>query len=101
MRLLLTALSVLAGWSLLAVIAAGLLLILKPLERIRRHLEQITMGVRAIEQQTMPLGAHASALAASFDRVAGTVGASGRRLADVDRHLDAATAERPALRPRR
>jgi hypothetical protein len=59
MPLLLTVLSVLALWSLLALLMIGLLLIHKTLESIRVALERIAMGVRAIEKQTEPLGPHA------------------------------------------
>ena len=55
MTVLLTVLSVLALWSFLTLLVIGLLLILKPLESVRKHLEQIAMGVRAIETQTAPL----------------------------------------------
>jgi hypothetical protein len=55
MPLLLTILSVLAVWALLATLVVGLLLILKPLESIRGHLERITAGVRAIERETSPI----------------------------------------------
>lgn len=56
MALLLTILSVLAVWSLLALLVIGLLLIHKSLQSVMLRLEQITMGVRAIERQTEPLG---------------------------------------------
>ena len=59
MALLLTILSVLAVWGFLTVLIVGLLLIRKTLEGVRRNLEQITMGVRAIEVQTAPLGPRA------------------------------------------
>ena len=56
MKLLLTILSVLAGWTLLGELLVGLLAILKPLERIRGSLQQIAMGVRAIfiEGRSLP-----------------------------------------------
>ena len=94
---LLTTLSVLAGWSLLGVLVAGLLTILKTLESIRRSLEQIAMGVRAIEKETSPLGSHVEAVAATLGTAGETVDAAARRLADVDRDLEAAG---PALRAR-
>ena len=59
MTLLLSICSVLAVWALLTVLVLGLLLVLKTLEKI-------AMGVRAIEQQTLPLGAHADTLAATL-----------------------------------
>ena len=66
MTLLLSICSVLAVWALLTVLVLGLLLVLKTLESIRGFMEKIAMGVRAIEQQTLPLGAHADTLAASL-----------------------------------
>jgi hypothetical protein len=59
MLLLLTILSVLALWSLLARLIVGLLLIRKTLESVRITLERIAMGVRAIEKETEPLGPQA------------------------------------------
>lgn len=55
MPLLLTILSVLAVWAFLLVLVIGLLLIFKPLQSVKVRLEQITAGVRAIEQETKPL----------------------------------------------
>ncbi len=97
MRVLLTILSVLSGWALLAVLMVGLRLILKPLERNRGYLEKIVWGVRAIEQQTVPLGAHADALAASLGETGDAVGAAADQLDKVSRDMDAAG---PALRGR-
>ena len=88
MRVLLTGLSVLAGWSLLGAIAAGLLLILKPLEGVRASLRKITMGVRAIEDETRPLGPGAGTLVGSLGDAAETLGSATRRLADISRDLD-------------
>jgi hypothetical protein len=97
MPLLLAILSVLAVWALLGVLIFGLLLIIKALQSIRGWLEKITMGVRAIEKQTAPLAAHADALAASLGEAADALGAGARRLAEVERGLDAAA---PVLRAR-
>jgi ABC-type transporter Mla subunit MlaD len=88
MRVLLTVLSVLAGWSLLGALAAGLLLILKPLEGVRASLRKITMGVRAIEQETAPLGPGAGTLVGSLNSAAGTLGSATQRLADINADLD-------------
>ncbi|MDQ3812240.1 MAG: hypothetical protein M3336_18315 [Chloroflexota bacterium] len=92
MRILLTALSVLAGWSLLGALAAGLLLILKPLEGVRSSLRKITMGVRAIEDETRPLGSGAGTLIGSLGSAAETLGSATERLADISRDLDAVAA---------
>lgn len=97
MVLLLTILSVLAAWAFLMLLVIGLLLILKALESVRAFLQKITMGVRAIEQQTAPLGAHTDALTASLKEADGALCAAATRLADVDRGLRAAA---PTLRSR-
>jgi hypothetical protein len=86
--LLLTCLSVVASWSLLGTIAAGLLLILKPLERIRGTMRKITMGVRAIEQQTRPLGPGAATLIGSLAATAETLGSVSERLDAIAREMD-------------
>ena len=91
----LTILSALAAWSLLGVLMAGLYAILEPLKRVRRSLEQIAMGVRAIEQETAPLGRHIDAVAATLGAAGGGFSAVARRLGDVDQHVDGAV---PALR---
>ena len=97
MILLLTILSVVALWALLSVLILGLLLILRPLQSVRGYLEKITMGVRAIEQQTLPLGVRTDALAAGLIELNTTLRAAEARLADVNRKLPAVA---PALRPR-
>jgi hypothetical protein len=92
-RLTLAILSVLAGWSLLGVLAGGLLLILKPLESIRGSLRKITMGVRAIEQETAPLGPGADTLIAGL-------GQTGGGLSGIAQRLDAVVADLDHLAPR-
>lgn len=87
MRVILALLSVLAGWSLLGALAAGLLLILKPLEGVRASLRKITMGVRAIEQETAPLGAGAETLIDSLRSAAETLGSATQHLADINADL--------------
>jgi hypothetical protein len=87
-RILLTVLSVLAGWSLLGTIAAGLLLILKPLENVRGSLRKIAMGVRAIEEETRPLGSGAGTLVGSLDGAAEVLGSATQRLDEIARDLD-------------
>jgi hypothetical protein len=100
-RLLLTCLSVLAGWSLLGTIAAGLLLILKPLERIRGTMRKITMGVRAIEQETHPLGPGATTLIGSLAATAETLGSVSGRLDAIAHDLDGVAAALGSGRGRR
>ena len=89
MTLLLTILSVLAGWALLALLMLGLLLILKPLESVRRNLQQITMGVRAIESETLPLGVRAEALGEALGETASSVDATAEHLSAVALGLEA------------
>jgi uncharacterized protein YoxC len=88
--LLLTILSVLALWAFLTVVIIALLAIRKTLEAIRRSLEQITMGVRAIEVQTIPLGPRAVEMIATLDgftsgfaALAETASSVERRAADI------------------
>ena len=97
MPLLLTMLSVLALWAFLTALVVGLLLVLKPLESIRRNLGQITTGVRAIERETSPLGALSEQLPGAATALRGSLDPLGRRLRGFD-----ATLERglPALRDR-
>ena len=95
MRLLLTVLSVLAGWSLLGTIAAGLLLILKPLESIRGTMRKITMGVRAIEEETSPIQSGATTLIGSLGTTADTLGSVAGRLDDIARELGGVAAALP------
>lgn len=89
MTLLLTILSVLALWALLALLFFGLLLLLKPLESVRRNLEQITMGVRAIEHETLPLGVQAEALQDSLGETGQSIDATAGHLTSAARSLEA------------
>jgi hypothetical protein len=87
-RVVLAVLSVLAGWSLLGALAAGLLLILKPLEGIRASLRKVAMGVRAIEDETRPLGPGASTLIGSLGGTAEVLGSATQLLGVIARDLD-------------
>jgi hypothetical protein len=80
MTLLLTILSALALWAFLTVLVVALLLVLKALEGIRGHLQRITMGVRAIEQETAPLGALANEVGPAMGGLRDALGALGARL---------------------
>ena len=97
MPLLLTMLSVLALWAFLTALVVGLLLVFKPLESIRGHLERITAGVRAIERETAPI----LALGEQLPGAAAVLRESLDPLAGRLRGLDA-TLERglPTLRDR-
>lgn len=55
MSLLLTILSIVAAVAFLATLMIGLLTIYKPLASVRVSLQNIAMGVRAIEQETKML----------------------------------------------
>lgn len=93
--LLLTVLSVGAGASLLGVLSGGLLLIQHELEKVRRTLEQITMGVRAIEKQTMPLEQQIQRVPGGLEAAGQALSSAARQMEAVVRSLDAAA---PALR---
>lgn len=89
MVLLLTVLSVLAVWSLLALLVLGLLVVLKALEAVRRNLEQIAMGVRAIERETAPLGRDAATLGTNLHSAAAALDDLGTWLEHTVRQLAA------------
>ena len=95
MVLLLTILSVLALWAFLTVVVIALLMIRKTLEAIRRSLEQITMGVRAIEVQTVPLGPRALDVAQALAALVADLGPLADTIASVETRTAAAA---PALR---
>jgi hypothetical protein len=90
MTLLLVILSVLAVWALLGLLVFGLLFILSALQGVRRHLEKIAMGVRAIEKQARPLGSHADAAAVALLQAGDAGDRLAERLAETGRQLDAA-----------
>ena len=69
MTLILAILSVLMLWVFLGLLVIGLLLILKSLESVRTSLEKITAGVRAIEQETAPLGRSTTRVTESLSTV--------------------------------
>jgi uncharacterized protein YoxC len=90
MPLLLTILSVIAAVAFLLVLQIGLLLIMKTLQNIKRYLQQIAMGVRAIETQTIPLESHAVALhSAAFD-ASRTLASTAAKVSGLGRVLDTA-----------
>ena len=92
-----TILSVIAGWSLLAVITGGLFKTLKTLENIRTSMQRIAMGVRAIEQETKPLGGHVDAVAGSLVAVADGLEVIAGGLTQVDQDLGKVAPALPAL----
>jgi uncharacterized protein YoxC len=84
MTLLLTILSVFALLALLGVLVLGLFFIIKVLQSVRRRLQMITMGVRAIEHQVAPLGARSSETVVLLDRVTDAFGRSAAQLRAVE-----------------
>ena len=89
MPLLLTVLSVLALWSLLAVLVFGLWLMRNVLESVRRRLEQVVIVVRTVEAQTEPLGALAAEFAQELTSTVGELAPLGRALDGIARGLTA------------
>jgi hypothetical protein len=87
MPFLLTVLSVLSVWSLLALLIIGLLLIRKTLESVRISLERIAMGVRAIEKETEPLGPHAITFVDHVTAALGPVASLPDALSGIGREL--------------
>ncbi len=87
MEALLAVLTVLAAWSFLGVLAVGLLVFLKSLQSIRRWLEQIVVGLRAVEHHTASLGPHAGALGSSLEEAVNAVRAAEGAVSDVNRDL--------------
>lgn len=83
MQLLLAILSVLAAWAFLMVLLVGLLRILKALEGVRAGLQRITMGVRAIEQETLPLRGRLEALGATLAGAAEALDVGAGRLEQI------------------
>jgi uncharacterized protein YoxC len=87
MVILLTVASVLAVWALLTVLMLGLLVIFKTLDAVRRNLQQIAMGVRAIEQETAPLGTRAVALDGNLAALTAALGSLAEALERTGRSL--------------
>ncbi|MCA1619657.1 MAG: hypothetical protein LC795_10185 [Acidobacteria bacterium] len=77
MELLLTILTALAGAVLLVALVVSLFLILRTLQSVRKYIEKINWGVRAIEKETEMLGGvetlngGLTALAGGLESVAG------------------------------
>lgn len=79
--------SVLAAALLLSVLAVGLLLITKVLQSVRGSLEQIAMGVRAIETQSEAIPTGMSELVERFSPLAGELERAAERLTAAGREL--------------
>lgn len=85
---LMTVASVVAAALLLSVLIVGLLLIVKTLHSVRGYLEQIAMGVRAIETQAGGIPPGLSQLVERFSPLAGKLERAGERLDVVGRSLE-------------
>ncbi|MBW3623661.1 MAG: hypothetical protein KY468_09675 [Armatimonadetes bacterium] len=90
MTLLLALLSVFTLWAFLGVLIVGLYVIYKVLASIKVTLEKIATGVRAIEQETSPLGTHALSLRATLGRTASALNVTHQGLKKANRDLGAA-----------
>lgn len=88
MTVLMSLASVLAAALLLSVLAVGLLLITKVLQSVRASLEQIAMGVRAIETQSESLPTGMGKLVEHFSPLAGDLERGAERLTAAGRELD-------------
>lgn len=87
---LLTSLTVVGGWSLLLALIVGLYEILQALESIRTTMEKISMGVRAIEEETGPLGSGIDQLAGSLTAGGAGLNVIADRVGDLTRDLNVA-----------
>ena len=87
MELLLTILSGLALWVLLAVLVWALGRVQAALEGINRSLAKIAMGVRAIESETAILKATLPPTAATLADIAGGAEAIGASLVSANQRL--------------
>jgi uncharacterized protein YoxC len=86
---LLVVLSVLVAALLLSVLALGLLLIMKTLQSVRGSLEQIAMGVRAIETQAGGIGPGVAAVTGELRPLAETLASAAERLGRLSPELEA------------
>lgn len=94
MTLLLTVASVLAASILLTVLALGLLLIVKPLQSVRGYLEQVAMGVRAIETHAESIPTGLGELTEHLEPLGDDLGRAADRLEAVGRALETAGNDR-------
>lgn len=83
MMLLQAIVSVIMAVLLLSVLIVGLLLILKPLQGVRGSLEQVAMGVRAIESHAKALPEDVEDLSDSMAASAEAVGRAATRAGTV------------------
>jgi len=88
MELLLTILTALAGMILLLALVVSLFLILRTLQSVRKYIEKINWGVRAIEKETEMLGG-VETLNGGLTALAGGLESVATHFANVDRNVGA------------
>ena len=86
MELLLTILTGLAGAILLVALVVSLFLILRALQSVRKYMEKITWGVRAIEKETEMLGG-VETLNGGLTALAGGLESVASHFTNVDRNV--------------
>lgn len=88
MTALMTLASVLAAALLLSILTVGLLLIVKVLQSVRGYLEQIAMGVRAIEKQSASIPTGMGTLMERFSPLSDDLQRAAERLDVAGRALE-------------
>ena len=86
MTLLLTILTALLAAALVIALVISLFLILRTLESVRRHIEKINWGVRAIEKETEMLRG-IDTLNTGLTALAGGLESVGAHFTNVDRNV--------------
>jgi uncharacterized protein YoxC len=86
MELLLTILTALAGATLLVALVVSLFLILRTLQSVRKYIEKINWGVRAIEKETEMLGG-VETLNGGLTALAGGLESVASHFTNVDRNV--------------
>lgn len=87
MMVLMSIASVVGAAVFLTVLALGLLLIVKPLQSVRGYLEQIAMGVRAIETHAKSIPHGLGELTERLEPLAEELGRAAERLDEAGRAL--------------
>lgn len=80
--------TVLAVAVLLTVLALGLLFIVKALQSVRGYLEQVAMGVRAIETHAKSMPGGLGELREQLEPLSKDLGRAAERLTDAGRALE-------------
>ncbi|MBW3554610.1 MAG: hypothetical protein KY466_13935 [Gemmatimonadetes bacterium] len=87
MTVLMSIASVVAAAVFLTILALGLLLIVKPLQSVRGYLEQIAMGVRAIETHAQSIPHGLAELTERLEPLGEELGRAAERLDEAGRAL--------------